>query len=127
MCPLGGNDATHLTAPWEYRALADRLMTGLAATAAKEVLVASTTDMALTPSIPPIAKTVVGLWAEQQNRDMKPAVQRVGFRYVDLYTYGKLDRSSLCAIDEFHPNDDGYAKWIPLFVEATSFAHQRES
>lgn len=123
---VGGNDATHLTAPSTFRSLVASLIVGLKQLGARDVLIASTTDMALTPAIPPLANTVVGLWASRQNREMRPAVQQAGFRYVDLYTYGKLDRLSLYASDEFHPNDDGYAKWIPLFVEATSFAHQRE-
>ncbi len=115
---IGGNDATHLTAPARYRGLVDELMAALAARQIPMVLVASTTDMKLTPSIPPVAATVVGIWAERQNREMRPAVLEHGFAYVDLYAHGKLDAPALYAADEFHPSDAGYGKWRPLFAEA---------
>ncbi|MEK7184154.1 MAG: SGNH/GDSL hydrolase family protein [Patescibacteria group bacterium] len=124
---VGGNDATHLTVPTTYRALTDQLFKGLAAKQPREVVIGSTTDMALTPAIPPIARNVVGLFAERQNREMRPAALQAHAAYVDLYTYAKLDRPSLYASDLFHPGDDGYAKWIPLFVEAVSYTHAQPS
>lgn len=115
---IGGNDATHLTMQATYRSLIKQLMTQLTTSGIPAILVASTTDMALTPSIPPIANTVVGIWAERQNREMQPAVEGIGADYVNLFKDGKLDRPELYASDEFHPGDAGYAKWVPLFAAA---------
>lgn len=116
---IGGNDATHLTLPATYQSLVAKLMAQLTTSGIPAILVASTTDMALTPSIPPIANTVVGIWAERQNREMQPAVEGIDAAYVNLFKDGKLDKHELYAIDEFHPGDAGYAKWAPLFAQAT--------
>lgn len=117
---IGGNDATHLTQPSRYRQLVAELLAALTQRAIPMVLVTSTTDMKLTPSIPPLANTVVGLYAERQNREMRPAVEAAGFAYVNLFQDGKLDRPELYASDEFHPSDLGYAKWRPIFGTAVA-------
>ena len=116
---IGGNDATHLTNAANYRSLIGQLTTKLTVSGIPAIMIASTTDMALTPSIPPVANTVVGIWVERQNREMQPAVEGIGASYVNLFKDGKLDKPELYASDEFHPGDLGYAKWAPLFREAT--------
>ena len=115
---VGGNDATHVTSPSTYRMLINELTEKLKASGAPVILVASTTDMALTPAIPPVLNTIVGMWARRQNHEMQPAIERIGAAYVNLFEFGKLDKPELYASDEFHPSDAGYAKWSPLFQAA---------
>lgn len=117
---VGGNDATHVTNPTTYRALINELTAKLTASSARVVLVASTTDMALTPAIPPVLNNIVGIWARRQNHEMQPAIEDIGAAYVNLFKDGKLDRPELYAADQFHPSDAGYAKWIPLFKTAVA-------
>lgn len=119
---VGANDATHFTALDAYARDLQAVMSALHNSAAQEVLVANTPDMWLAPALPLPLAWAVARRARAQNVVFDKAVKNTRLRTVDLYGRGKLDARrdpTLYAADRFHPSAAGYAKWAPLFIEAS--------
>ncbi len=115
---IGGNDATHLTSLANFRADARQLVAELQGAGVRQVIIASSPDMAPVPAIPPGLNWLAGFWSGKLTEIMEQEVAAAGFAYVDLYNDGKLIGRELYAADAFHPNDQGYSRWIQLYAAA---------
>ncbi|MCA9388342.1 SGNH/GDSL hydrolase family protein [Candidatus Berkelbacteria bacterium] len=113
---IGGNDATHLTSLSQFKILAKQLVDESLSTGA-EVVIASSPDMEVTPAIPPVLNIVAGYWSGRQSKVMKALIKESDAIYVDIYNNAKLSDRDLYANDAFHPNKDGYQKWLVEYLK----------
>ncbi len=117
---VGANDATHFTAPTDYRRDLSAILTALEASAARTILVADTPDMLLAPALPLPLSIATARRARDQNAILRAIPRDNRVQIVGLYESGKLDARAnpeLYAADRFHPSASGYAKWARLFIE----------
>lgn len=114
---VGANDATHFTAPDDYRRDLSAILTALEASSARTVLVADTPDMFLAPALPLPLSWATARRARAQNEILRELTKASRVRVVKLYERGKLKESELYAADRFHPSAAGYARWARLFIE----------
>ena len=118
---VGANDATHGTAPNQWKRELQSVASALANSGARAVLIANTPAMFLAPALPLPFAVVAGRRAHRQNQIFASVVGNTRLQTVDLYQRGQLDARrapELYAADRFHPSAQGYAKWATLFVEA---------
>ena len=117
---VGANDATHGTAPGDFRRDLIAILSALEQSPARTILVADTPDMFLAPALPlPIAAATARL-ARNQNSVLRELTRNSRVQIVEIYERGKLDarqNPQLYAADRFHPSALGYARWGQLFIE----------
>ncbi len=117
---VGANDATHFTAPTDYRRDLSAILAALETSSARTILVADTPDMFLAPALPLPLSMGTARRARDQNAILRELKSDSRIQIVELYQRGKLDARAnpkLYAADRFHPSDEGYAKWAQLFIE----------
>lgn len=122
----GANDVTHLTRVRSMRTdlgvIVERL---IAANPDVKIVMTGSPDMGSPPRIPRLLRGVAACRTVQVNRMFRAeaARYRLGFAPIADRT-GPLFRSdrSLFAADRFHPNDRGYATWVPVLNEALAAA-----
>jgi lysophospholipase L1-like esterase len=124
----GANDVTHLTRIGsmrsDLRAIVDRLK---AANPKVKIVVTGSPDMGSPPRIPWLLRPIATCRTEQVNRMFRAEVSRSGLVFAPIAaTTGPLFRRdrTLFAADRFHPNDRGYATWIPVLNKALAEAIQ---
>ena len=120
---VGANDATHFTAPDDYRRDWNEIFSALEASSARQILVADTPDMFLAPALPLPLSWATARHARAQNVILRQLIGNSRVQIVPLYDKGKLDahiNPGLYAADSFHPSSSGYALWARLFVERLS-------
>jgi lysophospholipase L1-like esterase len=123
---MGANDVIHLTAirsvRTDLRAIVRRLR---AANAAVAIVITGSPDMRNPPRIPRLLRPIAGWRAAQINRMFmaEADAEHLTFAPIARET-GPLfrDDKSLFDSDAFHPNDRGYATWIPTLDRALSDA-----
>ena len=118
----GANDVTHLTSIASMRE--DLRAIVLALTAVNpdvRIVITGSPDMGSPPRIPRLLRGIASVRTKQVNRMFRAeAVRyRLGFAPIAEVT-GPLFRRdrTLFASDRFHPNDRGYATWIPVLNAA---------
>ena len=119
---VGANDATHFTAPDDYRRDLSAILSALEQSPARTILVADTPDMFLAPALPLPLAWATARRARAQNQMLRELVQGSRVGIVPLYEKGKLDarvNPDLYAADWFHPSSSGYARWARLFIAET--------
>lgn len=121
------NDVTHLTAirsmRRDLRAVIETLTT---ANPAVKIVITGSPDMGSPPRIPRLLRGIASFRTAQVNRMCRAEAARHGnvtFAPIAAVT-GPMFRHdrSLFADDRFHPNDRGYATWVPVLNEAMSRA-----
>jgi acyl-CoA thioesterase I len=119
---VGANDVTHLTPiRWvraDFRAIVQRLTT---ANPKVRIVVTGSPDMGAPPRIPRLLRSFAGYRTKLMNAMFESQVAESGLAFAPIARKtGKLFRRNrgLFADDRFHPNDDGYATWIPVLNEA---------
>lgn len=122
----GANDVTHLTSLRSMRADLRAIVQALTlANPDVKIVITGSPDMGSPPRIPRLLRGLAGCRTKQANRMFRAEAARsaLGFAPIADVT-GPLFRRdrSLFADDRFHPNDRGYATWIPVLNEALEAA-----
>ena len=118
---VGANDATHFTAPKDFRRDLNAIITALKQSSARQILVADTPDMFLAPALPLPLSWATARRARAQNEILRELVKDSRVQIVPLYEQGKLDARAnprLYAADHFHPSTLGYKLWAQLFIRS---------
>lgn len=125
----GANDVTHLTCVRSMRSDLTHIVRRLrAANPAVRIVITGSPDMGASPRIPRFLRGIASWRTSQVNRMFRAeaAAHRLAFAPIADRT-GPLFRSdrSLFASDRFHPNDAGYATWLPILNEALAASQSR--
>lgn len=126
---VGANDVTHLTRIASVRTSIVQIIEGLrAANPNVAIVLTGSPDMGAPPRVPRLLRPIAA-WQTRRINRMFEAVARerkVTFAPIAAAT-GPLFRKdhSLFAEDRFHPNERGYATWLPTLNRALAEAlHQ---
>ncbi len=126
----GGNDVTHLTSVRSMRADLRAIVQALtAANPDVQIVITGSPAMGTPPRIPRLLRGIAACRSKQVNRMFhaeEAASDHLVFARIADRT-GPLMASdpSLFASDRFHPNNRGYATWIPVLNEALAIAVRR--
>jgi lysophospholipase L1-like esterase len=122
----GANDVTHLTTIRSMRAdLRTIVETLKSANPEVKIVITGSPDMGSPPRIPRLLRGFAGSRTKAVNRMFVEEATRLGLVFAPIAEKtGPLFRKdpSLFASDRFHPNDRGYATWIPVLNEALAVA-----
>jgi lysophospholipase L1-like esterase len=95
-----------------------------------KIVITGSPDMSTPPRIPRLLRGLAGVRARAVNRNAQEVVKRHGLTFAPIAERtGPIfarDRT-LFSADRFHPNNRGYAVWIPVLNEALdqALANQR--
>jgi len=123
---VGANDVTHLTSIASVRKSLRTIVGRLeAANPAMAIVVTGSPDMGTAPRIPRLLRPIAGWRTEQVNEMFEEVARESGLTFAPIAKEtGPLFRRdrSLFDSDLFHPNDRGYATWIPVLNAALAEA-----
>jgi lysophospholipase L1-like esterase len=122
----GANDVTHLTRVASMREDLRAIIEALtAANPGVKIVITGSPDMGSPPRIPRLLRGIASWRTKQVNRMFRAEVARYGITFAPIAEVtGPMFRRdrSLFADDRFHPNDRGYATWIPVLNDALTRA-----
>lgn len=122
----GANDVTHLTRSSSIeRDLKVIIETLIREDCDAKIVVSGSPDMGAVPRIPFLLRGLAGLRARRLNVIAQRAVERYDLTFAPIAERtGPIFRKdrTLFAADRFHPNDRGYATWVPVLNEALDLA-----
>jgi lysophospholipase L1-like esterase len=122
----GANDVTHLTTIRSMRADLRAIVRGLtAANPGVRIVITGSPDMGSPPRIPRLLRGIATCRTRQVNRMFRAEAETDGLLFAEIAekTGPQFRRDhSLFAADRFHPNDRGYATWLPVLNEALAEA-----
>ena len=122
----GANDVTHLTGVHSMRNDLRELVARLKASNPKvKIVITGSPDMGSPPRIPRLLRGIASQRTKQVNRMFEAEAAALGLTFAPIARItGPMFRRdpSLFAADRFHPNDRGYATWIPVLDEALARA-----
>jgi lysophospholipase L1-like esterase len=118
----GANDVVHLTRSGAVARDLERIVKALLRANCKmKIVVTGSPDMSTPPRIPRLLRGLAGVRFRAVNRIAKEVVKRHELTFAPIAERtGPIfarDRT-LFSADRFHPNDRGYAVWIPVLNEA---------
>lgn len=123
---VGANDVTHLTRIGAMRNDLAEIVTRLRRSNPNvKIVITGSPDMGSLPRIPRILRGIATWRTKRVNRMFVPAAKELDLTFAPIAEEtGPLFRKdrSLLADDRFHPNDRGYATWIPVLNEALNAA-----
>ena len=123
---VGANDVTHLTTVASMRKDLREIVTRLrAASPNVAIVITGSPDMGAPPRIPRLLRGIAAWKTRQVNRMFVAEAAGLSLTFAPIAERtGPLFRSdrSLFAADRFHPNERGYATWIPVLNEALAKA-----
>ena len=119
---VGANDVIHLTRSGAVARDLERIVkTLLQANCKMKIVVTGSPDMSTPPRIPRLLRGLAGVRSRAVNRIAEDVVKRHQLTFAPIAERtGPIfarDRT-LFSADRFHPNDRGYAVWIPVLNEA---------
>ncbi len=122
----GANDVTHLTPIGSMRRDLREIVQRLkAANAEVRIVITGSPDMGAPPRIPRLLRGCAAHRTEQANRMFEREAAEHDLIFAPIArTTGPLFRAdhTLFAEDRFHPNDRGYATWMPALNQALAEA-----
>jgi lysophospholipase L1-like esterase len=122
----GANDVTHLTPLRRMRDDLEVIVRALrAANPNVRIVITGSPDMGSPPRVPWILRGIASYRTKQANRMYRAEATKHGLVFAPIAEVtGPLFRRdpSLFAEDRFHPNDRGYATWIPVLDAALATA-----
>ena len=126
----GANDIVHLTRSGAVARDLERIVqTLLRANCRMKIVVTGSPDMSTPPRIPRLLRGLAGARFRAVNRIAREVVKRHGLTFAPIAERtGPIFASdrTLFSADRFHPNDRGYAVWIPVLNEALDQALDRQ-
>jgi lysophospholipase L1-like esterase len=118
----GANDVTRLTGIRSMREDLRAIVQALtAANPGVKIVITGSPDMGSPPRIPWLLRGIASRRTKQVNRMFRAEAATYGLVFAPIaeVTGPRFRRDrSLFADDRFHPNDRGYATWIPVLDEA---------
>ncbi len=118
----GANDVVHLTPSGAVARDLERIVeTLLRANCKMRIVVTGSPDMSTPPRIPRLLRGLAGARSRSVNRIAQEVVKRHGLTFAPIAerTGPIFARDpTLFSADRFHPNERGYAVWIPVLNEA---------
>ena len=114
---IGPNDVTQSRSVEAYDRDVDIIFGTLARDTPAVVVANLLPDMAQAPRFSPEEKLAVGRRAADFNEALVRRAREHGVEIVDLYAPSQQelpDRPSLVSADDYHPSDEGYARWAEL-------------
>jgi len=122
----GANDVTHLTPVRNMRADLIEIVQQLrAANPNVKIVITGSPDMGSPPRIPRLLRGLAGARTKAVNRMFEEEAARLQLTFAPIANRtGPLFRAdrTLFHPDRFHPNERGYATWIPVLNEALARA-----
>ncbi|HYO76311.1 MAG TPA: SGNH/GDSL hydrolase family protein [Thermoanaerobaculia bacterium] len=122
----GANDVTHLTRIGKMQDALQAIVQRLrAANPAVKIVVTGSPDMGSPPRVPWLLRGLASCRTKQVNRMFEREVAQSNLVFAPIATRtGPLFRRdrTLFHPDRFHPNERGYATWIPVLNEALAKA-----
>jgi len=119
---VGANDVTHLTSIRSVHTSIVRIIRRLrAANPIVVIVMTGSPDMGAPPRVPRVLRPIAAWQTRRVNRMFKSVAKATGVTFVPIAAAtGPLFRQdhSLFADDRFHPNDRGYATWLPVLDRA---------
>ncbi len=126
---VGANDVTHLTAirsvRRDLRAIVQRLRVANPST---KIVITGSPDMGAPPRIPKLLRGLASCRTTRMNKMLKEVASTDGLVFAPIAEVtGPMFRRdrTLFADDRFHPNERGYATWIPVLNRALAADAQR--
>lgn len=131
----GANDVTHLTTAASLARDLQRVVeTLMAVNPEVRIVMTGAPDMSTPPRIPRLLRGVAGRRTKVLNRVFRAQAERAGVTFAPIAEEtGPLFArdGTLFDSDRFHPNDRGYATWIPVINraldEATASSRPRDA
>lgn len=125
---VAANDVTHLTSlasmRRDLRAIVARLR---AANPRVAIVVTGSPDMGSPPRIPRLLRGIASARTKQVNRMFREEARRMNLVFAPIAEVtGPLFRNdpTLFNADRFHPNERGYATWVPVLNRALAEARR---
>jgi lysophospholipase L1-like esterase len=122
----GANDVTHLTPVRSMRAdLAEIVQRLKQANPNVRIVITGSPDMGAPPRVPRLLRGIAAWRTNVVNRMFESEATRLNLVFAPIAaTTGPLFRRdhSLFAADRFHPNNRGYATWLPALNKALATA-----
>jgi lysophospholipase L1-like esterase len=126
---VGANDVTHLTSVRSMRSNLREIVRRLRATNPDvAIVITGSPDMGSPPRVPRLLRGIASWRTKQVNRMFTAEAKALGLTFAPIAAEtGPLFRKdrSLFAADRFHPNERGYATWIPVLNRALAAALER--
>lgn len=126
---VGANDVTHLTSVRSMRANLREIVRRLRAVNPDvAIVITGSPDMGSPPRIPRLLRGIASWRTKQVNRMFIEEANALGLTFAPIAAEtGPLFRRdrSLFAADRFHPNERGYATWIPVLNRALAAALEK--
>lgn len=123
---IGANDATHLTSGAGLRSQMEQITSGLiAANCNVKIVLTGSPAMGSVKRFPWPIRQFMGLRTQQINSAYALVIahQKLTFAYLaDKTGVAFAQHPEYFAADNFHPNDAGYATWIPVVNSALDTA-----
>jgi acyl-CoA thioesterase-1 len=123
---VGANDVTHLTPVGSMRNNLREIVKRLrVANPNVAIVITGSPDMGAPPRIPRLLRGIASWKTRQVNRMFVAEASSLSLTFAPIADRtGPLFRNdrSLFAADRFHPNERGYAVWIPVLNEAIAKA-----
>ena len=123
---LGANDVIHLTLLGSVRHDLQQIVRGLKSNdPSVAIVVTGSPDMGAPPRIPWLLRPIASWRTKSLNRVFTAVAADEGLTFAPIaLETGPLFRGdhSLFFTDRFHPNDRGYATWIPILNRAVASA-----
>ena len=123
---VGANDVTHLTTVGSMRNNLREIVKRLRiANPNVAIVITGSPDMGAPPRIPRLLRGIASWKTRQVNRMFVAEASSLSLTFAPIAERtGPLFRNdrSLFAADRFHPNERGYAVWIPVLNEAIAKA-----
>lgn len=123
---VGANDVTHLTRVRSMRDDLSEIVRRLrVANPAVQVVLTGSPDMGSPPRVPWLLRGLASGRTKQVNRMFRAEAARLDLVFAPIAdTTGPLFRRdrTLFHADRFHPNERGYATWVPVLNEALTVA-----
>lgn len=123
---VGANDVTKLKGAQEVRENLDQIMNAvLSRNCDVKFILTGSPDMGTPPRLPQPLRAIAGYRSRQINRSVIDLVKekRLTFAPIAEKTGPEFSRRpELFGQDRFHPNDEGYALWNKVIIEALDSA-----
>jgi len=123
---VGANDVTHLTSVRSMRTNLREVVRRLRVmNPAVAIVITGSPDMGSPPRIPRLLRGIASWQTKRVNRMFVEEAKALGLTFAPIAAEtGPLFRSdrTLFAADRFHPNERGYATWIPVLNRALAAA-----
>ncbi|MBI3965055.1 MAG: SGNH/GDSL hydrolase family protein [Chloroflexi bacterium] len=127
---VGPNDITQGRRPADFEQDVGEIFRTLHRDSDAVVVVNLLPDLALSPRFTPAERLVVGQLTATFNVMLAEQARRYGVEIVDLYDRSRREtpnRPDYLSADDYHPSDEGYARWAEVMWRGVEFRRPSSS